>query len=110
MSLQHFVDPSKFSLCYEKCPCVLNLFKCDLSFCSPFVSCTSLLSSSLSYNNSNNSEGPEQSRDDSSSHSGSESSSGSDSESESSTSDSEGNEPLRPASPEVMMKQYLCTE
>uniref|UniRef100_A0A3P8WJP5 ALF transcription elongation factor 4 n=1 Tax=Cynoglossus semilaevis TaxID=244447 RepID=A0A3P8WJP5_CYNSE len=49
---------------------------------------------------SNNSEGPEQSRDDSSSHSGSESSSGSDSESESSTSDSEGNEPLRPASPE----------
>ncbi|XP_054610729.1 AF4/FMR2 family member 4 isoform X1 [Dunckerocampus dactyliophorus] len=49
---------------------------------------------------SNNSEGPEQSRDDSSSHSGSESSSGSDSESESSTTDSEANEPPRPASPE----------
>lgn len=50
---------------------------------------------------SNNSEGAEQSRDDSSSHSGSESSSGSDSESESSTTDSEANEPPRPASPEV---------
>ncbi|XP_053704121.1 AF4/FMR2 family member 4 isoform X1 [Synchiropus splendidus] len=49
---------------------------------------------------SNNSEGPEQPRDDSSSHSGSESSSGSDSESESSTTDSEANEPPRPASPE----------
>uniref|UniRef100_A0A673ASB8 AF4/FMR2 family, member 4 n=1 Tax=Sphaeramia orbicularis TaxID=375764 RepID=A0A673ASB8_9TELE len=48
----------------------------------------------------NNSEGAEQSRDDSSSHSGSESSSGSDSESESSTTDSEGNEHPRPASPE----------
>ncbi|XP_058482743.1 AF4/FMR2 family member 4 isoform X4 [Solea solea] len=48
----------------------------------------------------NNSEGAEQSRDDSSSHSGSESSSGSDSESESSTTDSEANEPPRPASPE----------
>lgn len=52
--------------------------------------------------NSNNSEGAEQSRDDSSSHSGSESSSGSDSESESSTTDSEANEPPRRASPEVM--------
>lgn len=51
--------------------------------------------------NSNNSEGAEQSRDDSSSHSGSESSSGSDSESESSTTDSETNEHPRPASPEV---------
>ncbi|TNN47269.1 AF4/FMR2 family member 4 [Liparis tanakae] len=50
---------------------------------------------------SNNSEGAEQSRDDSSSHSGSGSdSSGSDSESESSTTDSEANEPPRPASPE----------
>ncbi|KAG9490735.1 hypothetical protein GDO78_006193 [Eleutherodactylus coqui] len=42
-----------------------------------------------------NSEGAENSRDDSSSHSGSESSSGSDSESESSSSDSEANEPSR---------------
>ncbi|OCT87770.1 hypothetical protein XELAEV_18021468mg [Xenopus laevis] len=48
----------------------------------------------------NNSEGAENSRDDSSSHSGSESSSGSDSESESSSSDSEANEPSRSASPE----------
>ncbi|XP_075065811.1 AF4/FMR2 family member 4 isoform X3 [Mixophyes fleayi] len=47
-----------------------------------------------------NSEGAENSRDDSSSHSGSESSSGSDSESESSSSDSEANEPSRCASPE----------
>ncbi|XP_053319296.1 AF4/FMR2 family member 4 [Spea bombifrons] len=47
-----------------------------------------------------NSEGAENSRDDSSSHSGSESSSGSDSESESSSSDSEANEPSRSASPE----------
>ncbi|KAM8973781.1 AF4/FMR2 family member 4 [Pelodytes ibericus] len=47
-----------------------------------------------------NSEGAENSRDDSSSHSGSESSSGSDSESESSSSDSEANEPSRNASPE----------
>lgn len=57
--------------------------------------------------NSNNSEGAEQSRDDSSSHSGSESSSGSDSESESSTTDSETNEHPRPASPEVMIKQQI---
>ncbi|XP_034033921.1 AF4/FMR2 family member 4 isoform X2 [Thalassophryne amazonica] len=49
---------------------------------------------------SNNSEGLEQSRDDSSSHSGSETSSGSDSESESSSTDSEANEHPRPASPE----------
>lgn len=48
----------------------------------------------------NNSEGADNSRDDSSSHSGSESSSGSDSESESSSSDSEANEPSRSASPE----------
>uniref|UniRef100_A0A8C2WF09 ALF transcription elongation factor 4 n=1 Tax=Cyclopterus lumpus TaxID=8103 RepID=A0A8C2WF09_CYCLU len=54
----------------------------------------------LPCDNSNNSEGAEQSRDDSSSHSGSESSSGSDSESESSTTDSEANEQPRPASPE----------
>ncbi|XP_077329328.1 AF4/FMR2 family member 4 isoform X1 [Lithobates pipiens] len=47
-----------------------------------------------------NSEGADNSRDDSSSHSGSESSSGSDSESESSSSDSEANEPSRSASPE----------
>ncbi|XP_076994544.1 AF4/FMR2 family member 4 isoform X2 [Tamandua tetradactyla] len=47
-----------------------------------------------------NSEGAENSRDDSSSHSGSESSSGSDSESESSSSDSEANEPSQSASPE----------
>ncbi|XP_029439117.1 AF4/FMR2 family member 4 isoform X2 [Rhinatrema bivittatum] len=47
-----------------------------------------------------NSEGADNSRDDSSSHSGSESSSGSDSESESSSSDSEVNEPSRSASPE----------
>ncbi|XP_076434475.1 AF4/FMR2 family member 4 isoform X2 [Peromyscus maniculatus bairdii] len=47
-----------------------------------------------------NSEGAENSRDDSSSHSGSESSSGSDSESESSSSDSEANEPSQDASPE----------
>ncbi|KFU92309.1 AF4/FMR2 family member 4 [Chaetura pelagica] len=48
----------------------------------------------------NNSEGADNSRDDSSSHSGSESSSGSDSESESSSSDSEANEPSQSASPE----------
>lgn len=48
-----------------------------------------------------NSEGADNSRDDSSSHSGSESSSGSDSESESSSSDSEANEPSQSASPEV---------
>lgn len=59
--------------------------------------------------NSNNSEGAEQSRDDSSSHSGSESSSGSDSESESSTTDSETNEHPRPASPEVIDQQELFT-
>lgn len=59
--------------------------------------------------NSNNSEGAEQSRDDSSSHSGSESSSGSDSESESSTTDSETNEHPRPASPEVTDQQELFT-
>lgn len=59
--------------------------------------------------NSNNSEGAEQSRDDSSSHSGSESSSGSDSESESSTTDSETNEHPRPASPEVADQQELFT-
>nr|KAF6445815.1 AF4/FMR2 family member 4 [Rousettus aegyptiacus] len=47
-----------------------------------------------------NSEGADNSRDDSSSHSGSESSSGSDSESESSSSDSEANEPSQSASPE----------
>ncbi|KAM4675212.1 AF4/FMR2 family member 4 [Discoglossus pictus] len=47
-----------------------------------------------------NSEGAENSRDDSSSRSGSESSSGSDSESESSSSDSDANEPSRCASPE----------
>ncbi|XP_057632697.1 AF4/FMR2 family member 4 isoform X2 [Chionomys nivalis] len=47
-----------------------------------------------------NSEGADNSRDDSSSHSGSESSSGSDSESESSSSDSEANEPSQNASPE----------
>ncbi|XP_069100826.1 AF4/FMR2 family member 4 isoform X1 [Pleurodeles waltl] len=47
-----------------------------------------------------NSEGAENSRDESSSRSGSESSSGSDSESESSSSDSEANEPSRSASPE----------
>ncbi|XP_068133575.1 AF4/FMR2 family member 4 isoform X2 [Hyperolius riggenbachi] len=47
-----------------------------------------------------NSEGADNSRDDTSSHSGSESSSGSDSESESSSSDSEANEPSRSASPE----------
>ncbi|CAO2643054.1 AF4/FMR2 family member 4 [Lemmus lemmus] len=48
-----------------------------------------------------NSEGADNSRDDSSSHSGSESSSGSDSESESSSSDSEANEPSQNASPEA---------
>ncbi|XP_048190355.1 AF4/FMR2 family member 4 isoform X4 [Perognathus longimembris pacificus] len=47
-----------------------------------------------------NSEGADNSREDSSSHSGSESSSGSDSESESSSSDSEANEPSQSASPE----------
>nr|XP_033782884.1 AF4/FMR2 family member 4 isoform X2 [Geotrypetes seraphini] len=47
-----------------------------------------------------NSEGADNSRDDSSSHSGSESSSESESESESSSSDSEVNEPSRSASPE----------
>lgn len=55
-----------------------------------------------------NSEGADNSRDDSSSHSGSESSSGSDSESESSSSDSEANEPSQSASPEVRGSQgYL---
>lgn len=59
----------------------------------------------ISFSNSepshHNSEGADNSRDDSSSHSGSESSSGSDSESESSSSDSEANEPSQSASPEV---------
>uniref|UniRef100_A0A2I3S2H6 ALF transcription elongation factor 4 n=1 Tax=Pan troglodytes TaxID=9598 RepID=A0A2I3S2H6_PANTR len=58
---------------------------------------------SLIYNSEpshHNSEGADNSRDDSSSHSGSESSSGSDSESESSSSDSEANEPSQSASPE----------
>uniref|UniRef100_A0A1D5QSP1 ALF transcription elongation factor 4 n=1 Tax=Macaca mulatta TaxID=9544 RepID=A0A1D5QSP1_MACMU len=58
---------------------------------------------SLTYNSEpshHNSEGADNSRDDSSSHSGSESSSGSDSESESSSSDSEANEPSQSASPE----------
>lgn len=59
----------------------------------------------ISFSNSepshHNSEGADNSRDDSSSHSGSESSSGSDSESESSSSDSEANEPSQNASPEV---------
>uniref|UniRef100_A0A8C2QZ00 AF4/FMR2 C-terminal homology domain-containing protein n=1 Tax=Capra hircus TaxID=9925 RepID=A0A8C2QZ00_CAPHI len=58
----------------------------------------------ISFSNSepshHNSEGADNSRDDSSSHSGSESSSGSDSESESSSSDSEANEPSQSASPE----------
>lgn len=54
-----------------------------------------------------NSEGAENSRDDSSSHSGSESSSGSDSESESSSSDSEANEPSQSASPEVGLPLIL---
>lgn len=54
-----------------------------------------------------NSEGADNSRDDSSSHSGSESSSGSDSESESSSSDSEANEPSQSASPEVGFDIYL---
>uniref|UniRef100_A0A8C9AII6 ALF transcription elongation factor 4 n=1 Tax=Prolemur simus TaxID=1328070 RepID=A0A8C9AII6_PROSS len=56
-----------------------------------------LLNSEPSHHNS---EGADNSRDDSSSHSGSESSSGSDSESESSSSDSEANEPSQSASPE----------
>ena len=57
-----------------------------------------------------NSEGADNSRDDSSSHSGSESSSGSDSESESSSSDSEANEPSQSASPEVgfVMRLGCC--
>lgn len=63
----------------------------------------------LSFSNSepshHNSEGADNSRDDSSSHSGSESSSGSDSESESSSSDSEANEPSQSASPEVRGRQ-----
>lgn len=63
----------------------------------------------LSFSNSepshHNSEGADNSRDDSSSHSGSESSSGSDSESESSSSDSEANEPSQSASPEVRGSQ-----
>uniref|UniRef100_A0A2K5RAV3 ALF transcription elongation factor 4 n=1 Tax=Cebus imitator TaxID=2715852 RepID=A0A2K5RAV3_CEBIM len=57
----------------------------------------SLINSEPSHHNS---EGADNSRDDSSSHSGSESSSGSDSESESSSSDSEANEPSQSASPE----------
>lgn len=72
-------------------------------FCSQFNPCCWLSSAQ----SSNNSEGAEQSRDDSSSHSGSESSSGSDSESESSSTDSEANEHPRPASPEVMTRPYL---
>uniref|UniRef100_A0A2R8M972 ALF transcription elongation factor 4 n=1 Tax=Callithrix jacchus TaxID=9483 RepID=A0A2R8M972_CALJA len=62
-----------------------------------------LLFASLKHNSEpshHNSEGADNSRDDSSSHSGSESSSGSDSESESSSSDSEANEPSQSASPE----------
>lgn len=63
----------------------------------------------ISFSNSepshHNSEGADNSRDDSSSHSGSESSSGSDSESESSSSDSEANEPSQSASPEVRGSQ-----
>lgn len=72
-------------------------------FCSQSNRCCWLSSAQ----SSNNSEGAEQSRDDSSSHSGSESSSGSDSESESSSTDSEANEHPRPASPEVMTRPYL---
>uniref|UniRef100_A0A2K5P2T1 ALF transcription elongation factor 4 n=1 Tax=Cercocebus atys TaxID=9531 RepID=A0A2K5P2T1_CERAT len=62
-----------------------------------FASLTWYFNSEPSHHNS---EGADNSRDDSSSHSGSESSSGSDSESESSSSDSEANEPSQSASPE----------
>uniref|UniRef100_A0A8C5U7X2 AF4/FMR2 family member 4 n=1 Tax=Malurus cyaneus samueli TaxID=2593467 RepID=A0A8C5U7X2_9PASS len=65
---------------------------CTPSF--PFFCCSN------SEPSQHNSEGADNSRDDSSSHSGSESSSGSDSESESSSSDSEANEPSQSASPE----------
>lgn len=68
---------------------------------SNFWWCVCFISFSNSEPSHHNSEGADNSRDDSSSHSGSESSSGSDSESESSSSDSEANEPSQSASPEV---------
>lgn len=105
-------DSSYFQNFYHIVFC--ELLKYTYFYISKKISGKSLVSDFLwPYTNSNNSEGAEQSRDDSSSHSGSESSSGSDSESESSTTDSETNEHPRPASPEVMNQQlpfipHLC--
>lgn len=77
------------------------------SCCHYIKKCSFLISFSNSEPSHHNSEGADNSRDDSSSHSGSESSSGSDSESESSSSDSEANEPSQSASPEVRQREEL---
>uniref|UniRef100_A0A8C0BEG6 AF4/FMR2 family member 4 n=1 Tax=Buteo japonicus TaxID=224669 RepID=A0A8C0BEG6_9AVES len=84
---------------------LLSMLKDDLKLSSSEDSdgeqvCSFNQSFSNSEPSQHNSEGADNSRDDSSSHSGSESSSGSDSESESSSSDSEANEPSQSASPE----------
>lgn len=90
---------------------LVAIFECCLVAMVKETFVISLLS--LSFSNSepshHNSEGADNSRDDSSSHSGSESSSGSDSESESSSSDSEANEPSQSASPEVRGDCFLSS-
>uniref|UniRef100_A0A8C2PGK1 AF4/FMR2 C-terminal homology domain-containing protein n=1 Tax=Capra hircus TaxID=9925 RepID=A0A8C2PGK1_CAPHI len=88
-----FPFPTKWSVSFE-CLWVVILKK------KIFWSFIFFISFSNSEPSHHNSEGADNSRDDSSSHSGSESSSGSDSESESSSSDSEANEPSQSASPE----------
>uniref|UniRef100_A0A8C0F693 AF4/FMR2 family member 4 n=1 Tax=Bubo bubo TaxID=30461 RepID=A0A8C0F693_BUBBB len=110
-----FLNPSPFGLGFsirgKTCltfSFLLSMLKDDLKLSSSEDSdgeqvCALNQSFRRTYNSEpsqHNSEGADNSRDDSSSHSGSESSSGSDSESESSSSDSEANEPSQSASPE----------